>query len=327
MSPTDDEREALLAVLVRHEVEFVLIGGAAIQSHGRRYDTLDVDVTPSTDEANLDRLADALNELGCRLVTDPADTGAWVPLPAGYFTARSLRAATVWNLATRHGQLDVSFTPSGFPCCGYLTFVPPGRRKLRHLRRLFLGGRHRAERGPRFRGRCQQAQLDRGTSQLHPVRRDGGSGSSHTFALRVPKRCRPTERAARSPLDHRREEDRGQAILHARHVLPILSRWLVINARRTTRLGRQSCPVGLPIFGTVPASRGSLFIRDRRGGKVRIGVGDFTGVDTWGPLILSSAEKCGANVDESSRHALQGAGRRDRPKDVAKSEITDQHLR
>lgn len=63
-----------------------------------------------------------------------------------------------------------------------------------------------------------------------------------------------------------------------------------------------------------PASRGSMFIRDNRGGKVRIGVGDFTGVDAWGPLILSSAERCGAIVDEASRRALHGAGRRDRPK-------------
>ena len=69
-----------------------------------------------------------------------------------------------------------------------------------------------------------------------------------------------------------------------------------------------------------PASRGSMFIRDDRGGKVRIGVGDFTGVDTWGPLILSSAEKCRASVDDRSRQALQGAGRRDRVKSVPTSQ-------
>jgi hypothetical protein len=36
----DPKREALLGVLAQHQVVFVLIGGAAIQSHGRRYDTL-----------------------------------------------------------------------------------------------------------------------------------------------------------------------------------------------------------------------------------------------------------------------------------------------
>lgn len=124
MSPAiDAEREALLKALVDHGVQFVVIGGAGIQSHGRRYDTLDIDLTPDRHEANLQRLADALNELDCRLVTDPADTAAWVPLPPDYFTPRSLLAATVWNLATRHGQLDLTFAPSGFPG-GYGELAP-----------------------------------------------------------------------------------------------------------------------------------------------------------------------------------------------------------
>ena len=63
-----------------------------------------------------------------------------------------------------------------------------------------------------------------------------------------------------------------------------------------------------------PASRGSMFVRDSKGGQVRIGVGDFTGVDTWGPLILAAAEKHGASVDRQSSQVLQGEGRRDRPK-------------
>jgi hypothetical protein len=119
----DPDREALLGVLARHRVTFVLIGGAAIQSHGRRYDTQDIDLTPDTEPENLARLANALNELDCRLVTDPADTASWVALPPDYFTARSLLAASVWNLATRHGQLDLTFTPTGFPG-GYSDLAP-----------------------------------------------------------------------------------------------------------------------------------------------------------------------------------------------------------
>lgn len=111
----DPSRQALLGVLARHRVVFVLIGGAAIQSHGRGYDTQDVDVTPDTAPENLTRLADALNELDCRLIIDPADVGSWVPLPSDYFTQRSLLSASLWNLATRHGQLDLCFTPAGFP--------------------------------------------------------------------------------------------------------------------------------------------------------------------------------------------------------------------
>jgi len=115
LGSVDLDREALFALLERHRVAFVLIGGAAIQSHGGRYDTLDVDLAPETTPENLARLADALNELDCRLITDPADAASWVTLPASYFTPRSLRAASTWNLATRYGQLDLCFAPAGFP--------------------------------------------------------------------------------------------------------------------------------------------------------------------------------------------------------------------
>ena len=122
-SSVDARRGELLSVLLRHEVKFVVIGGAAIQSHDRRYVTEDIDLTPDTEQVNLERLADALDELDCRLVTDPADPSSWVPLPADYFTPRSLMSAAVWNLATRHGLLDLAFTPSGFPG-GYAELAP-----------------------------------------------------------------------------------------------------------------------------------------------------------------------------------------------------------
>jgi hypothetical protein len=125
----DPDREALLGVLMRHRVAFVLIGGAAIQSHGRRYDTQDVDLTPDTEPENLSRLADALNELDCRLVTDPVDTANWVALPPDYFTPRSLLAASVWNLATRHGLLDLTFTPTGFSG-GYSDLAPRATQRV-----------------------------------------------------------------------------------------------------------------------------------------------------------------------------------------------------
>jgi hypothetical protein len=113
----------LLGVLARHGVAFVLIGGAAIQSHGRRFDTQDMDLTPDTTPDNLARLADALNELDCWLITDPADAASWVALPSDYFTERGLRSASLWNLATRYGQLDLCFTPAGFPY-GYRDLEP-----------------------------------------------------------------------------------------------------------------------------------------------------------------------------------------------------------
>jgi hypothetical protein len=45
----DAGRGELLQVLLSHEVKFVVIGGAAIQSHGRRYVTEDIDLAPDTE--------------------------------------------------------------------------------------------------------------------------------------------------------------------------------------------------------------------------------------------------------------------------------------
>lgn len=53
-------------------MRFVVIGGAALQSHGQRYETEDIDVTPDRAEQNLARLADVLNRLECSLEVDPA---------------------------------------------------------------------------------------------------------------------------------------------------------------------------------------------------------------------------------------------------------------
>lgn len=36
-------------------------------------------------------------------------------LPPDYFTASVLAQATVWNLRTVHGKLDLTLAPSGFP--------------------------------------------------------------------------------------------------------------------------------------------------------------------------------------------------------------------
>jgi hypothetical protein len=55
-------------------------------------------------------------------------------------------------------------------------------------------------------------------------------------------------------------------------------------------------------------SRGMIFVRDRRGGRMPIYVGRFSGIDEWGPCLLDAAARCGADVDARSRHLLQGAG-------------------
>jgi hypothetical protein len=88
-------------------VRFVVIGGIAALSHGSPLPTEDVDVTPQRDDANLARLATALDELGARM---RAERGDVVPLPRD---PRLLAQAEIWTLTTRHGGLDVESTPPG----------------------------------------------------------------------------------------------------------------------------------------------------------------------------------------------------------------------
>ncbi|MBA3807286.1 MAG: hypothetical protein H0X28_02650 [Solirubrobacterales bacterium] len=126
--PIDSGRETLIRALRDGGVRFVVIGGAALQSHGQRYETEDVDVTPDRAEGNLERLADVLNHLDCRLEIDPDHPEKAVPLPEDYFTSAVLAQANVWNLRTVHGKLDLSLQPSGFPE-GYTQLAQSAQRR------------------------------------------------------------------------------------------------------------------------------------------------------------------------------------------------------
>jgi hypothetical protein len=119
----DPDRDALLRALHQSGAAFVVIGGAALQSHGLAYTTQDIDVTPARSKTNLQRLAATLNDLDCRLVVDVADSSQDVPVPADYFTADNLARQDTWNLNTRHGKLDITFAPAGFTA---------GYEQLRH---------------------------------------------------------------------------------------------------------------------------------------------------------------------------------------------------
>jgi predicted nucleotidyltransferase len=91
--------EAILRVLGEHRVDFVVIGGVAVQAHGYIRGTQDLDVIPRPDLANLSRLGEALAELGATLhktarpiaITDP----------------QLLRRAPLVPLGTIYGRLDL----------------------------------------------------------------------------------------------------------------------------------------------------------------------------------------------------------------------------
>lgn len=98
--------DRILAVLDQHGVEYVLVGGVGARIHGAVRATADIDCVPATDEENLQRLADALAELGARLrvggMTD--DEARQLPLQLDAATLGAFGSST-WM--TDAGPLDL----------------------------------------------------------------------------------------------------------------------------------------------------------------------------------------------------------------------------
>ena len=97
----------ILRALEDAGVEFVLIGALAAAAHGAGVTTFDVDVVPSKDRANLERLAGVLARLGARLRTEAGPVGA--PLDAAFLA----EAPVVLTLTTELGDLDLVLEPAG----------------------------------------------------------------------------------------------------------------------------------------------------------------------------------------------------------------------
>ena len=99
MTPLDAER--IVQVLNRHGVEYVLVGGLGARLHGATRLTNDLDLCPSWQRPNLERLAAALRELDARLRDFPRD----VQLPP--ITVETLRRIEIGTWTTSAGDLDV----------------------------------------------------------------------------------------------------------------------------------------------------------------------------------------------------------------------------
>lgn len=104
--PLDAER--ILKALAEHDVDYVLIGGLAVQTHGHVRTTNDADLIPAPQPENMERLAAALRALDAK-VLNPGEEG--IPIDA-----QMLPRATIWQFATRDGGIDVMHeVPGGRP--------------------------------------------------------------------------------------------------------------------------------------------------------------------------------------------------------------------
>jgi hypothetical protein len=104
-TPPDAER--VLAVLAEHSVDYVIVGGLAVQTHGHVRTTYDIDVYPRPEAGNLALLANALNALEARTL-NPGSEG--LPIDAAM-----LPRTTLWQFETPHGAIDVIHDAPGAP--------------------------------------------------------------------------------------------------------------------------------------------------------------------------------------------------------------------
>jgi hypothetical protein len=89
----------IFAALDAHHVEYVVVGGLAVQVHGHVRMTNDIDLIAAPNRENMRRLADALNELGAKVLNEGSE-GTTID-------ARMLPRATLWQFATAAGDIDV----------------------------------------------------------------------------------------------------------------------------------------------------------------------------------------------------------------------------
>jgi hypothetical protein len=104
-TPLDAER--ILEVLASHGVDYVIVGGLAVQTHGHVRTTVDIDVFPRPDKHNMERLADALNALDAKILNPGSELLK--------IDARTLPLATLWQFTTKHGAIDVLHDAPGAP--------------------------------------------------------------------------------------------------------------------------------------------------------------------------------------------------------------------
>jgi predicted nucleotidyltransferase len=89
----------ILRVLGEHGVEFVVVGGVAVQTHGYLRPTQDLDLIPRPSLRNLSRLGEALADLGAQLWRRRQ--------PADVTDPQLLKRAALVALITDHGRLDL----------------------------------------------------------------------------------------------------------------------------------------------------------------------------------------------------------------------------
>jgi hypothetical protein len=103
--------EPLLEALVRNAVRFIILGGVAERMLGSPRITEDFDICPATSRANLEHLADVLNEVEARWAPPGLEDVGFDPVER--WNTRSFGSHTSLALITPYGRFDVWLQPTG----------------------------------------------------------------------------------------------------------------------------------------------------------------------------------------------------------------------
>jgi hypothetical protein len=98
--PTAPKLGEILEIFLRHRVESVLVGGLAGIAHGSNYPSYDVDFAYERTRENIERLVEALREIGVRL------RGARTDVPF-ILDERTIENGGNFTFITPYGDLDL----------------------------------------------------------------------------------------------------------------------------------------------------------------------------------------------------------------------------
>ena len=105
-APTPFDPLQALAILEKHAVRYVLIGGFAARLHGSALITRDLDICYARDRANLENLASALTEMHARLRGVREQVSFRLD-------AETLRRGDSFTFETDLADFDILGTPNG----------------------------------------------------------------------------------------------------------------------------------------------------------------------------------------------------------------------
>ncbi len=98
---------AICSILTEEQVDYVVVGGLAAVILGSPLPTEDIDVVPSRDRDNLQRLSRALVRMNAKIRTEGD------PVPAKFDAQFLAQMTHIVHLVTDFGVLDLTFSPAG----------------------------------------------------------------------------------------------------------------------------------------------------------------------------------------------------------------------